>query len=60
MVKDGKTYIAVVNKDYKVDMTLDIAFTGEAWRIDKEGYKTAAKSGCFSVAPGDIIMFQIQ
>lgn len=60
VVKEGKTYIAVVNKDYKADMTLDIAFTGEAWRIDKEGYKTAAKSGCFSVAPGDIIMFQIQ
>ena len=60
VVKDGKTYIAVVNKDYKADMTLDIAFTGEAWRIDKEGYKTAAKSGSFSVAPGDIIMFQIQ
>ena len=41
-------------------MTLDIAFTGEAWRIDKEGYKATAKSGRFTVAPGDIIMFQIQ
>ncbi len=58
--KDGRTYIAVVNKDYKADMTLDVAFTGEAWQIDKEGYKAAARSGRFTVAPGDIVLFQVQ
>lgn len=58
--KDGKIYIAVVNKDYKADMTLDIAFSGQAWQVDKQGYKSAAKSGQMSVAPGDIVLFQIQ
>ena len=58
--KDDKAYIAIVNKDYKADMTLDIAFTGETWQIDKEGYKAAAESGRFTVAPGDIVLFQVQ
>ena len=59
VVKDSNTYIAIVNKDYKADMTLNIVFSSEAWRIDKEGYKTKAESGSYKVAPGDIILFKI-
>lgn len=58
--KDGKAYIAIVNKDYKADMTLDVAFTGETWQIDKEGCRAEAKSGRFTVAPGDMVLFQVQ
>lgn len=59
VVKDGNTYIAIVNKDYKANMALDIVFSAKAWRIDKEGYKTEAKSGSYEVGPGDIMLFLI-
>lgn len=58
--KDGNRYIAVVNKDYRNDMTLDISFSTGATFIDNEGYRAEAKSGSYSVSPGDIVIFQIQ
>lgn len=60
VVKDGKTYIAVVNKDYKADMNLSVSFSSAAWKIDKEGYRAEAKSGEYTVEPGDLVLFQIQ
>ena len=57
--KDGDVYIAIVNKDYRNDMTLDIAFSAKATFIDNEGYKAEAKSGVYNVSPGDIVIFQI-
>lgn len=57
--KDGNVYIAIVNKDYRNAMTLDIAFSGAATAYDNEGYKSEAKSGNCTVEPGDIIIFQI-
>lgn len=59
VVKDGKTYIAIVNKDYKNDMTLDIAFTGKATKIDNMGFKGEAKSERLIVSPGNIIIYQM-
>ncbi len=59
VVKDGKVYIAVVNKDYRNNMTLEIAFSTGATFIDNEGYKAEAKSGTYTVSPGDIVIFQI-
>ncbi len=57
--KDGNVYIAIVNKDYRNAMTLDITFSGAATAYDNEGYKSEAKSGSCTVEPGDIIIFQI-
>lgn len=59
VVKEGKTYIAIVNKDYKNDMTLDIAFADKATKIDNMGFKGEAKSEIVTVSPGNIIIYQI-
>ncbi len=58
--KDGSRYLAIVNKDYKNPMTLNIEFSSEAWKIDKQGYKGSTASGSFEVGAGDIILFQLQ
>lgn len=59
VVKDGKVYIAVVNKDYQKPMSLDISFSSRAVQIDHNGYKAEAVPGRHTVGAGDIIMFQI-
>ncbi len=59
VLNDGNRYLAIVNKDYKKAMTLNIEFSGEAWKIDKQGYKGKTESGSFEVGAGDIILFQL-
>lgn len=59
VVKDGNTYIAIVNKDYKKDMTLDIAFDRKVTKIDNMGYKAKAESETIALSPGNIIIYQI-
>ncbi len=59
VVKDGITYVAIVNKDYKEAMTLEIAFSGKAMKFDKAGNKATAESGSQTVDPGDIVLYQI-
>ena len=58
-VKDGNTYIAIVNRDYKAQMTLEISFSSKAMKIDKQGNKAEAVSGSTVVQPGDIVLYQI-
>lgn len=57
--KNDATYIGIVNKDYQKSMELKIEFKGSALRIDREGDKTEAVSGTFSIEPGDLALFQI-
>ncbi len=57
--KNGKKYLAIVNKDYKNKMTLNIEFTGSAWKYDKNGLKGAASSGKSFIDPGDIVVYQL-
>lgn len=57
--KGSNIYIAIVNKDYQADMTLDIEFTGKAMKFDSMGYKAEAQSGRTTLSPGNIIVYQI-
>ena len=59
MKKGSNIYIAIVNKDYQADMTLDIEFTGKAMKFDSMGYKAEAQSGRTTLSPGNIIVYQI-
>ena len=59
VVKNGNTYIAIVNKDYKNDMTLEIEFSGKATKYDSMGYKTDGVSGSSVLSPGNIVIYQI-
>ncbi|MBQ2918825.1 MAG: hypothetical protein IJE61_06390 [Bacteroidales bacterium] len=59
VIKDGNTYIAIVNKDYKKDMILEIAFSRKVTKIDNMGYKAQAGSETVTVSPGNIIIYQI-
>ena len=59
VIKGSKTYIAIVNKDYQADMTLDIEFTGKAMKFDNMGYKAEAQSERVTLSPGNIIVYQI-
>lgn len=59
VVKGSNTYIAIVNKDYQADMTLDIEFTGKAMKFDNMGFKAEAQSGRTTLSPGNIIVYQI-
>lgn len=59
VVKDGNRYIAIVNKDYKSSMDLEIEFSSKATLYDNMGYKTAAVSGKTTVSPGNIVIYQI-
>lgn len=59
VVKGSNTYIAIVNKDYQADMTLDIEFTGKAMKFDNMGYKAEAQSERVTLSPGNIIVYQI-
>lgn len=58
--KDGELYYAIVNKNYKSSVSFDVEFNGNAWQLDKECYRSVAKSGTFSINAGDIVLFQIQ
>jgi hypothetical protein len=58
--KGSNIYIAIVNKDYQADMTLDIEFTGKAMKFDSMGYKAEAQSGRTTLSPGNIIVYQIK
>jgi hypothetical protein len=59
VIKGSNTYIAIVNKDYQADMTLDIEFTGKAMKFDNMGYKAEAQSERVTLSPGNIIVYQI-
>ena len=59
VVKDGRTYVAIVNKDFNRDMTLDIAFNRKVTKIDNMGYKAQAQSENITVSPGNIVIYQI-
>lgn len=59
VVKGSNTYIAIVNKDYQADMTLDIEFSGKAMKFDNMGYKAEAQSERVTLSPGNIIVYQI-
>ena len=59
VIKGKDTYIAIVNKDYKADMTLDIEFSRKAMKYDSMGYKSQAVSGRDVVSPGNIVVYQI-
>lgn len=60
IVKDGNTYVAVVNRDYQNAATLEIAFSSGAMKIDKQGYKAEAVSGSQVIGPGDMVLYQIK
>ncbi len=57
--KDGKKYLALVNKDYKHNMTLNIEFASDVWKYDREGRKSQFSSGTLMVDAGDIVLFQL-
>lgn len=57
--KDGNFYLAVVNKDYKKSMTMDIAFNNKSKKLDKQGRYTYLTSESMYIQPGDIAVFQI-
>jgi hypothetical protein len=59
VIKGSNTYIAIVNKDYQADMTLDIEFTGKAMKFDNMGYKAETQSERVTLSPGNIIVYQI-
>ena len=59
VVKEGRTYVAIVNKDFNRDMTLDIAFNRKVTKIDNMGYKAQAQSENITVSPGNIVIYQI-
>lgn len=59
VIKGSNTYIAIVNKDYQADMTLDIEFSGKAMKFDNMGYKAEAQSERVTLSPGNIIVYQI-
>lgn len=56
--KEANTYLAVVNKDYKKSMTLDIAFDNKSKKLDKQGKYAYVKTESMYVQPGDIVVFQ--
>ncbi|MCM1177369.1 MAG: hypothetical protein NC308_05085 [Clostridium sp.] len=56
---EDNIYLAIVNKDYRKSQSVDIKFTGRAWKFDKEGNRADAVSGPASIAPGDIMVYQI-
>ena len=59
--KDGKTYVAIVNKDYQKEQTVRIEFTKEYVRYDNCGYKMSALSdGSITMEPADIAIFEIK
>lgn len=60
VVNGSKIYIAIVNKDYVKSMDMDISFSGNSWKIDKDGLKATAKSGKYTIGPGDIALFQVK
>ena len=56
--KDGKIYVAMVNKDYKNTQKVSLSFNTACTRIDKEGYSAAAADGEYLIEAGDIILFR--
>ena len=59
--KDGKTYIAIVNRDYQNEQTVSMEFTKDYVRYDNCGYKmTALSDGKITMQPGDIAVFEIK
>ena len=59
--KDKKTYLAIVNKDWQNDMTLEIAFDHSVKMYDHMGYIRGASTYAnpFNVGPGDIVIFEL-
>lgn len=58
--KNGKSYLALVNKDYHNKMSLSISFLGDPKIIDKQGnMQSAAKNLHLLIDPGDLILFQL-
>lgn len=55
--KEGKRYLAIVNKDYRGTMNLNIDFNSKAYQIDKAGNKGAVSTNSFTLDPGDIVVF---
>jgi len=59
--KEGKTYVAIVNKDYQNEQSIKIEFTKSYVRYDNCGYKMAALSdGTLNMQPADIAVFEIK
>lgn len=59
IIKDGLKYIAIVNRDYKSPMSLDISFRKDAYSVGKDGSKNLAGRGQVTVQPGDIVVYQL-
>lgn len=57
-VKNGHTYMAIVNKDYQQNMNIDMVATPKVKRVSKQlkEYPTKAR---YTVAPGDILLFRL-
>lgn len=56
----GKTYIAIVNKDYQAEQSVKIEFSKDYIRYDNTGYKMAKLlDGTLVMQPADIAVFEI-
>ena len=52
----GKQYIAIVNRSCTDQTTLEIAFTGTAFHVSKDGTESDV-AGSYTIDPGDIVIF---
>lgn len=57
--KEGKTYIALVNKDLENNQAVSIRFRGSVIRYDHDGYKITSTEE-FSLLPADITVFELK
>jgi hypothetical protein len=55
---NGRTYIAIVNKNCRQRMSLSIAFDKTVEKYDHSGYKTTVSESDTTLEAGDIIVFQ--
>ena len=53
---NGRQYIAIVNRSCTADTTLEIAFTGTAFNVAKDGTESPVEP-TYTIEPGDIRIF---
>lgn len=57
--KEGKTFIALVNKDFEADQKISVQFGTDVIRYDHDGFSLAF-SGEVTLSPGDITVFELK
>ena len=57
--KEGRTYIALVNKDLENNQTVTIEFNGDVVRYDHDGYKISFNKEV-TLLPADITVFELK